>query len=196
MNPLFKHFSQDSKGLCVAWHDPRIDGLNGHRLYFIISLFKATYKSTIQVSRNFHALFTKTLENSETAIGARLCLFHPRADEARVPPEQRTGLSECHQLAGPFITSSPQHAPRHLQGPVLKAFRTHWASEKFIFKDRDARFSLRSPVLRLGKFILHGLAQSTRPRDRAREMSRVSSSIPAESAQTKKLGDMLANASV
>ena len=31
MNPLFKHFSLDSKGLCVAWHDPRIDGLNGLR---------------------------------------------------------------------------------------------------------------------------------------------------------------------
>jgi hypothetical protein len=41
-------------------------GLNGHRLYCIISLFKVTYKSTIQVSRNFHALFTKTLENSDT----------------------------------------------------------------------------------------------------------------------------------
>ena len=41
-------------------------GLNGDRLYYIISLFKVTYKSTIQVSRNFHALFTKTLENSDT----------------------------------------------------------------------------------------------------------------------------------
>ncbi len=40
--------------------------LNGHRLYYIISLFKVTYKSTIQVSRKFHALFTKTLENSDT----------------------------------------------------------------------------------------------------------------------------------
>ena len=38
-------------------------GLNGRRSYYIISLFKVTYKSTIQVSRNFHALFTKTLEN-------------------------------------------------------------------------------------------------------------------------------------
>ena len=41
-------------------------GLNGHRLYYLISLLKVTYKSTIQVSRNFHALFTKTLENSDT----------------------------------------------------------------------------------------------------------------------------------
>ena len=41
-------------------------GLNGQRLYFIISLFKVTYKSPIQVSRNFHALFPKTLENSDT----------------------------------------------------------------------------------------------------------------------------------
>jgi len=40
-------------------------GLNGHRLYYIISLFKVTYKSIIQVSRTFHALFTKTLENSD-----------------------------------------------------------------------------------------------------------------------------------
>jgi hypothetical protein len=41
-------------------------GLNGHRSYYIISLFKATYKSTIQLSRNFNALFTKALENSDT----------------------------------------------------------------------------------------------------------------------------------
>ena len=40
--------------------------LTGHRLYYIISLFKVAYKSAIQVSRNFHALFTKTLENSDT----------------------------------------------------------------------------------------------------------------------------------
>jgi hypothetical protein len=42
-------------------------GLNGHRAYYIISLFKATYKSTIQVSRNFNALITKTFENSDTS---------------------------------------------------------------------------------------------------------------------------------
>ena len=41
-------------------------GLNGRRSCYVISLFKVSYKSTIQVSRNFHALFTKTLENSET----------------------------------------------------------------------------------------------------------------------------------
>src|SRR5208283_528080 len=84
-------------------------GLNGHRLDYIISLFKITYKSTIQVSRNFHALITKTLENSDTCDNARLYLFHPRADEATVPPEQRTGLSECRQSGGPLITSSPRH---------------------------------------------------------------------------------------
>jgi hypothetical protein len=79
-------------------------GLNGHRLHYIISLFKVTYKSTIRVSRNFHALFTETSENSDIilAIDARLCLFHPRADEARVPPEQRTGLSESRQSGGAF----------------------------------------------------------------------------------------------
>jgi len=31
VNPLWKHFYLDSKGLCVAWHYPRIDGLNGLR---------------------------------------------------------------------------------------------------------------------------------------------------------------------
>jgi hypothetical protein len=35
-------------------------------------------------------------------IDARLCLFHPRADETRVPPEQRIGLSECRQSGGAF----------------------------------------------------------------------------------------------
>ena len=50
----------------ASWRKSTVYGLNGHRLYYIISLFKVTYKSTIQVSRNFHALFTKTLENSDT----------------------------------------------------------------------------------------------------------------------------------
>jgi NAD(P)-dependent dehydrogenase (short-subunit alcohol dehydrogenase family) len=36
------------------------------------------------------------------AIDARLCLFHPRADGARVPPERRTELSECRQSGGVF----------------------------------------------------------------------------------------------
>jgi len=41
-------------------------GLNGRRSYYIISLFRVTYKPSTQVSRNFNALFTKTLEHSET----------------------------------------------------------------------------------------------------------------------------------
>jgi AraC-like DNA-binding protein len=44
---------------------PAVYGLNGHRSNYIISLFKVTYKSTVQISRNFTALFTKTLENSD-----------------------------------------------------------------------------------------------------------------------------------
>src|SRR5262249_54886533 len=36
------------------------------------------------------------------AIDARLYLFHPRADEARVPPEQRRGLRACRQSGGAF----------------------------------------------------------------------------------------------
>jgi len=38
--------------------------------------------------------------SEQLAIDARLCLLHPRADEARVPPEQRTGLSERRQSGG------------------------------------------------------------------------------------------------
>jgi hypothetical protein len=49
----------------TSWRKSTVYGLNGHRLYYIISLFEVTYKSTIQESRNFHALFTKTLENSD-----------------------------------------------------------------------------------------------------------------------------------
>jgi hypothetical protein len=45
----------------VLRSESAVCGLNGHGISFVISLFKATYKLTIQVSRNFHALFTKTL---------------------------------------------------------------------------------------------------------------------------------------
>ena len=50
----------------ASWRKSTVYGLNGHRLYYIISLFRVHYESTIRVSRNFHALFTKTLENSDT----------------------------------------------------------------------------------------------------------------------------------
>src|SRR5271157_2019891 len=54
----------------------------------------------------YHAIFTQFLQRPSRipilAIDARLCLFHPRADEARVPTEQRTGLSECRQSGGAF----------------------------------------------------------------------------------------------
>jgi len=41
------------------------------------------------------------------AIDARLCLFHPRADEARVPPKQQTRLGECRQ-SGLITLDYPQ----------------------------------------------------------------------------------------
>jgi len=43
------------------------------------------------------------------AIDARLCLFHPRADEARVPPKQQTGLGECRQSGRAFDREFSQH---------------------------------------------------------------------------------------
>ena len=42
------------------------------------------------------------------AIDARLCLFHPRADEARVRPSSEQGLASA-VWRGPLITSSPRH---------------------------------------------------------------------------------------
>ena len=44
-------------------------------------------RTTVEMllSRNFHALFTKTLEIPILAIDARLCLLRPRADEAMKP---------------------------------------------------------------------------------------------------------------
>jgi len=41
------------------------------------------------------------------AIDARL--FHPRADEARVPPKQQTGLGECRQSGRAFDREFSQH---------------------------------------------------------------------------------------
>jgi hypothetical protein len=79
-----------------------VDGLNGQRLHYIISLFKVTYKSTIQVSRNFHALLQRPPTIPILAIDARLCLFHPRADEARVPPGSEQGLASAVNLARAF----------------------------------------------------------------------------------------------
>jgi hypothetical protein len=71
------------------WRKSTVYGLNGHRLHYIISLFKVTYKSTTQVSRNFHALFTKTLENSDTCSGTRRFVFR-RA--LRTPPSLKYRL--------------------------------------------------------------------------------------------------------
>src|SRR5271157_4059798 len=84
----------------VLWGKSAVCGLNGHRLYYIISLFKVTYKSTIQVSRNFHALFTKTLENSDTLRLMRASVSstrEPMNPESRPSSEQ--GLASAEQRA-------------------------------------------------------------------------------------------------
>ncbi len=85
-------------------------GLNGHRLYYIISLFKVTYKSTIQVSRNFHALFYKDLREFRYLRLMRASVFstrEPMRPEFR--PRSEQGLASAVNLAGPLITSSPRH---------------------------------------------------------------------------------------
>ena len=78
-------------------------GLNGHRLYYIISLFKVTYKSTIQLSRNFHALFTKTLEKFRYLRLMRASVSstrEPMKPESRPSSEQ--GLASGVNLSGAF----------------------------------------------------------------------------------------------
>ena len=81
-------------------------GLNAQRAHCIISSFKVTYKSTIQVSRNFNALFTKTLENSDTLRLMRASVSstqEPMKPESRPSSEQ--GLDSAVNLE-PYIAFS------------------------------------------------------------------------------------------
>jgi len=65
-------------------------GLNGQRAHYVRSLFKVSYESIIQISRNFHALFTKTLENSDTLRLIRASVSYTREP---MKPESRTANS-------------------------------------------------------------------------------------------------------
>src|SRR5271165_5552001 len=94
----------------------------------------------------YHAIFTQFLQRPSRipilAIDARLCLFHPRADEARAPPEQRTGLSACRQSAGGFDheftrsirrTNPPSRGGRSSDGHARTFFlRTSLSTERKI----------------------------------------------------------------
>src|SRR6202035_4706963 len=81
-------------------------GLNGHKLYYIISLFKVTYKSTIQVSRTFYKDLRefRYLRLMRASISSTR---EPMKPESRPSSEQ--GLASAVNLAGPLITSSPRH---------------------------------------------------------------------------------------
>ena len=58
-------------------------------------LFKVTYKSTIQLSRNFHALFTKTLENPDSpAEQLRTSQLRLRRDPRVAAPIDKCGAEE------------------------------------------------------------------------------------------------------
>jgi hypothetical protein len=87
------------------WCKSTVYGLNGHR-----SLFKVTYKSTIQVSRNFNALFTKDLREFRY-----LRLMRASVSSTRKPmkpecrPSSEQGLASAVNLAGPLVTSSARH---------------------------------------------------------------------------------------
>jgi len=78
-------------------------GLNGHRSDYIISLFKVTYKPTIQISHNFHALFYQDLREfrylrlMRASVSSTLGPMKPQS-----ALEQRTGLNECRQSGEAF----------------------------------------------------------------------------------------------
>src|SRR5271166_1603580 len=76
-------------------------GLNGHRLYYIISLFKVTYKSTTQESRHFHALLHlrefRYLRLMRASVSSTR---EPMKPESRPSSEQ--GLASGVNLSGAF----------------------------------------------------------------------------------------------
>jgi hypothetical protein len=74
--------------------------LNGHRLYYIISLFKVIYKSTIQVSRNFYEDLRefRYLRMMRASISSTR---EPMKPESRPSGEQGL-VSECRQSGGAF----------------------------------------------------------------------------------------------
>ena len=82
------------------------NGLNGHRLYYIISLFKVTYRSTIQVSRTFYKDLGEFLH---------FRLMRASVSSTRKPmkpefrPSSKQGLASAVKLGRPFITSPPRH---------------------------------------------------------------------------------------
>jgi hypothetical protein len=106
-------------------------GLNGHRSYYIISLFEVTYESTIQVSRNFHALFTRTLENFRYFRLMRASVSPTREPmNPESSPEQRTGLSECRQSAGidHEFTQTPLAKHAYFSGSLVAEASSLWIS--------------------------------------------------------------------
>jgi hypothetical protein len=80
-------------------------GLNGHRSYYIISLFKVTYKSTIHFSRTFYKDLRefRYLRLMRASVSSTR---EPMKPESRPSSEQ--GLESAVNLAG-LITSSPRH---------------------------------------------------------------------------------------
>ena len=100
ITPFLVWLTIHSEPTDVLRGESTVCGLNGHRLYYIISLLKATYKSTIRV----HAIFTHFLQRPSRipilAIDARLCLFRSRADEAESRPSSEQGLASAVNLGG------------------------------------------------------------------------------------------------
>ena len=66
-------------------------GLNGRRVRNVIYLSTGTYESTIQRSRNFHALFTGTLEDCFQIMGTAV-LIHPQKPMKPGPRAEETAV--------------------------------------------------------------------------------------------------------
>src|SRR6202035_4079973 len=94
-------------------------GLNGHKLYYIISLFKVTYKSTIQVSRTF----CKDLRESRYLRLMRASVSstrEPMKPESR--PSSKQGLASAVNLARAFdheFTQTPLAKHASLSGSLV-----------------------------------------------------------------------------
>jgi hypothetical protein len=82
-----------------------------YRSYYIISLFEVTYKSTIRISRTFHALFSDDVTESRylRLMRASVSFCHREAMKPESRPSTKQRLVSAVNLARPLITSSPRH---------------------------------------------------------------------------------------
>jgi len=93
-----------SKPRSASKRQSAVYGLNGRRVSNVISLSIGTYESTIQRSRNFHALFTGTLEDCFQLMRTAVLIHPPKTDETRAPSRGNRGLPKRSEKRSLFRT--------------------------------------------------------------------------------------------